>query len=190
MIQNYGWDESQTGLIQIATIPAGLLATFYSGIMMDKLALRSARKNNGVHTPESRIPIIIFPSLMVIIGTVLYGYSLDNPDMFNRHWIAPVAFFSMMVFGFISSLITSTTFAAECCPRAPGPALVIATGGKNFVAFGLSYGLVPLVQKSGGVYAYATVLGAATAGAAVLAIPVYFFNPVWRRALSGKVVSA
>ncbi|KAK4050237.1 hypothetical protein OIV83_003558 [Microbotryomycetes sp. JL201] len=183
LIQNYGWSESQTGLIQIATIPAGLAATFYSGIVMDKLALRSARKNNGVHTPESRLPIIIIPSICVILGTVLYGYSLDDPDMFGRHWIAPVIFFAFMVFGFISSLITTTTFSVECCPRAPGPALVLGVGGKNLVAFGLSYGLVPLVQTSGGVYSYATVLGSAVAGATVLAIPVYFFNHRWRQAV-------
>ncbi|KAM0786291.1 hypothetical protein ACM66B_001770 [Microbotryomycetes sp. NB124-2] len=189
LIENYGWAPSQTGLIQIATIPAGLLATVYSGFGMDWLAVRSAKKNNGVHTPEGRLPIILIPSIFTIIGTVCYGYTLDDPDMFGRHWIAPVAFFAMMVFGFISSLITTTTFSVECCPRAPGPALVLGVGGKNLVAFGLSYALVPLVQTSGGVYSYATVLGSATAGVTILAIPVYFFNPTWRKALSGKVVA-
>jgi hypothetical protein len=151
LIENYGWSQDQTGLIQIATIPAGLLATVYSGWGMDQLALRSAKRNHGVHTPEARLPIIILPSILVIIGTVCYGYTLERPAMFGGHWIAPVAFFSLMVFGFISSLITTTTFAVECCPRAPGPALVIAVGGKNLVAFGLSYALVPLVQTSGGI---------------------------------------
>ncbi|KAK4049899.1 hypothetical protein OIO90_005288 [Microbotryomycetes sp. JL221] len=189
LIENYGWAPSQTGLIQIATIPAGLLATVYSGFGMDWLAMRSARKNGGVHTVESRLPIIVIPSIFVIIGTVCYGYTLENPEMFGGHWIAPVAFFAMMVFGFISSLITTTTFAVECCPRAPGPALVLGVGGKNLVAFGLSYGLVPLVMSDGGVYSYATVLGTATAGATILAIPVYYFNPTWRKWASGKVVA-
>ena len=56
LIQNYGWSESQTGLIQVATIPAGLAATAYSGYFMDLLAVRSAKRNNGVHYPESRLP--------------------------------------------------------------------------------------------------------------------------------------
>lgn len=56
LIEDYGWRQDQTGLIQIATIPAGLLATLYSGVIMDKLAVRSAKRNGGVHTPESRLP--------------------------------------------------------------------------------------------------------------------------------------
>lgn len=56
LIENYGWGQDQTGLIQLNAIPAGLLATLYSGIIMDKLAVRSAKRNGGVHTPESRLP--------------------------------------------------------------------------------------------------------------------------------------
>lgn len=87
----------------------------------------------------------------MILGSVLYGFTLEYPERFGHHWIAPVFCYALVTFAFTASLITSTTFAVECCPRAPGPALVIAVGGKNLLSFGLSYGLVPLVQTSGGV---------------------------------------
>jgi len=64
----------------------------------------------------------------------------------------------MITFAFVSSLITTTNFAVECCPQAAGAALVVAVGLKNVVAFGLSYGLVPLVNMHGGIYAYSQVL--------------------------------
>lgn len=141
---NYGWKESQTGLIQVATIPAGLLATAYSGYFMDFLAVRSAKRNNGVHYPEARLPserlpdwstsnktdlflVIILPSILIIVASVAYGYSLEHPERFGHHWIAPVAFFSMMAFGFISSLITTTTLYVHTASMAWKEGLTIVS---------------------------------------------------------------
>ena len=77
---------------------------------------------------------------------------------------------------FVSVLILSTSFAAESWERNPGPALVAVVGMKNIVAFGLSYGINPMVEK----YSYPTAMGilaAVTGGVFLLGIPVYILNP-------------
>lgn len=131
--------------------------------------------------------VLVLPSLVAIVSTVLYGYSAQYPERFGNHWIAPFFFQGGIVFAFTSSLIITTTFAVECCPQAAGPALVIAVGAKNLVAFGLSYGLVPLVTTHGAVYAYGIVLTCSVAAVSALGVVVYFLNPLWRKKTSGHV---
>jgi hypothetical protein len=43
---------------------------------------------------------------------------------------------TLLQFGFIVCLITTTHFAAEAYPSNPGPALVLVVGMKNIVSFG------------------------------------------------------
>jgi len=58
----------------------------YSGFFQDFLSVRTARRNGGIHTAESRLPVVAFPSLIGILATVLYGYAVEKPEMFNHHW--------------------------------------------------------------------------------------------------------
>jgi hypothetical protein len=53
-------------------------------------------------------------------------------------------------FSFIRVLITTTTFAAEVFPENPGAAMVPVAGGKNIIAFGAAYGLIPMLN----IYSY------------------------------------
>jgi hypothetical protein len=53
---------------------------------------------------------------------------------------------------------------------------VAVVGTKNIIAFGISYGLNPMVSK----YSYPVAMGILTAvagGIFLLGVPVYFFNP-------------
>ena len=83
---------------------------------------------------------------------------------------------TLLQVSFVSVLILSTSFAAEAWERNPGPALVAVVGTKNIIAFGVSYGLTPMVTK----YSYSTAMGilAGVTGAIfLLGVPVYFLNP-------------
>lgn len=83
---------------------------------------------------------------------------------------------TLLQVAFVSVLILSTSFAAEAWEKNPGPALVAVVGTKNIVAFGVSYGLVPMATK----YNYPVAMGILTAVAGaifLLGVPVYFFNP-------------
>lgn len=70
------------------------------------------------------VAVLIFPSIVCVAATVLYGYSIDQPERFGHHWIAPIAFFAMMNFAFVCSLVVSSVFAAEATKNLAGPALV------------------------------------------------------------------
>jgi hypothetical protein len=74
----------------------------------------------------------------------------------------------------------SSSFAAEACAKHSGPALVIVVGSKNIISFGFTNALTPLMNHGGYTYAFGVLAGIFGA-VFVLGIPIYFFNPVWRR---------
>ena len=193
---NYGWSAASIGLInvrasfnsfqhllillvQLGPVPASIAAMLYAGYVGDKYTLWMARRNNGVHTPEHRLPLLIVPGIVGFGGILLYGLTASNPGH-KFSWWAPVMGWTLLEFTFVCALILSTTFAAEAWPKNPGPALVVVVGAKNIISFGVTYGLTPMIAKHG--YEWScSVLAGIMAGIMLLGIPVYFFNPKWRK---------
>lgn len=66
-----------------------------------------------------------------------------------------------------------------------GAAIVMVVGGKNIISFGMSTAIVPLVNT--GRYAYSQgILSGATTGWLLLAIPLYFVMPKFRKWRAGS----
>lgn len=156
----------------------------YAGYLGDKFTLWMARRNNGVHTPEHRLPLLIIPGIIGFGGILLYGFTASNTDH-KFSWWAPVMGWTMLEFTFVCALILSTTLAAEAWPKNPGPALVVVVGAKNIISFGITYGLTPMITKHG--YEWSCgVLAGIMAGVMLLGVPVYFFNPKWRKCVAER----
>ncbi|KAJ6057990.1 hypothetical protein N7499_009087 [Penicillium canescens] len=176
VLQSYGWPAKSVGLINLGGVFGGFGGMLYAGVFGDWFILRMAKRSGGVHIPEHRLILLIFPGILAVVSLLLYGFTADN----NATWGGPYMGWTLFQVAFVSVLILSTSFAAEAWEKNPGPALVAVVGTKNIIAFGVSYGLTPMVAK----YSYPTAMGilAAVTGAIfLLGIPVYFFNPAWRR---------
>ncbi|KAF3384846.1 hypothetical protein F1880_001754 [Penicillium rolfsii] len=174
--QKYGWAAQNVGLINLGGVFGGFGGMLYAGVFGDWFILRLAKRANGVHTPEHRLILLIFPGIMTVVSLLLYGFTANG----NATWGGPYMGWTLLQVAFVSVLILSTSFAAEAWEKNPGPALVAVVGTKNIIAFGISYGLNPMVAK----YSYPVAMGILTAvagGVFLLGIPVYFFNPAWRR---------
>ena len=181
LTEQHHWKDANVGLINVGAIPASLFAMAYAGVLGDKFTLWMAKRNNNVHKPEHRLIPLVFPCLVAVGATLLYGFTVSD----GSSWWGLYMGWTLYQFAFICVLIISTTFASEVSPKHTGPALVMVVGTKNIVSFGASYGLVPMVNLRGYAWAYGTLAGI-FAGVAVLGVPVYFFNPVWRRYTSRK----
>jgi hypothetical protein len=178
VLQSYGWPAKSVGLINLGGVFGGFGGMLYAGIFGDWFILRMAKRSEGVHTPEHRLILLILPGILAVGSLLLYGFTADN----NATWGGPFMGWTLLQVSFVSVLILSTSFAAEAWEKNPGPALVAVVGTKNIIAFGVSYGLSPMVTK----YSYPTAMGilAAVTGAIfLLGIPVYFFNPAVSTAL-------
>ncbi|KAL4797786.1 major facilitator superfamily domain-containing protein [Aspergillus venezuelensis] len=178
---NYHWPAKSIGLINLGGVFGGFAGMLYAGFLGDKFIVFMARRNDGIHEPEHRLPLLIFPGFLSVIALLLYGFTADG----SATWGGPYMGWTLFQITFVSVLILSTSFAAEAWERNPGPAIVAVVGVKNIVAFALSYGINPLTEK----YDYPVAMGVLAAlcgGVFLLGVPVYFLNPRWRRWMKRK----
>ncbi|GMF76735.1 unnamed protein product [Aspergillus oryzae] len=169
---NYHWAPESIGLINLGGVFGGFGGMLYAGFLGDKFIVWKATRNGGAFVPEHRLILLIFPGVLGVAALLLYGFTADG----GATWGGPYMGWTLFQITFVSVLILSTSFAAESWERNPGPALVAVVGMKNIVAFGLSYGINPMVEK----YSYPTAMGilaAVTGGVFLLGIPVYILNP-------------
>ncbi|KAJ5096574.1 hypothetical protein N7456_007295 [Penicillium angulare] len=176
VLQSYGWPAKNVGLINLGGVSGGFGGMLYAGLFGDWFIIQAAKRSGGVHVPEHRLILLIFPGILMVVSLLLYGFTAGG----GSTWGGPFMGWTILQVAFVSVLILSTSFAAEAWEKNPGPALVAVVGTKNIIAFGISYGLNPMVTR----YSYPTAMGiltAVTGGVFLLGIPVYFFNPAWRR---------
>ncbi|EKG16765.1 Sugar transporter conserved site [Macrophomina phaseolina MS6] len=179
LTENYGQSAASVGLINIASIPASFAAMFVAGYVGDKLSIAMARRNGGMHEPEHRLLPFAFGGVVGFAGLLVYAFYADNADR-SAGWIIIYVSWGLYLFSFVLSLISSTTFAAEVWPKAPGPALVVVVGTKNIISFAISYALNPMLARYGYRTSYG-ILSAIHMGFFLAGLPVYYLNPRWRR---------
>ncbi|KAL4892216.1 major facilitator superfamily domain-containing protein [Aspergillus ambiguus] len=170
---NYHWAPKSIGLINLGGVFGGIGGMLYAGLFGDRFILWMAKRSGGIHFPEHRLPLLVLPGVLAVVSLVLYGLTATG----NATWGGPYMGWTLFQVCFVSVLIVSTSFASEAWERNPGPALVAVVGTKNIVAFGLSYGINPMVEK----YNYATAMGilaGINAGVFLLGIPIYLLNPM------------
>ncbi|KAJ5536246.1 MFS general substrate transporter [Penicillium frequentans] len=178
---NYGWPAANVGLINLGGVFGSFGGMLYGGIFADWFIIKMAKRNNGVHTPEHRLLLLIFPGVLCVFSLLLYGFTASG----NVTWGAPYMAWTLFEVAFVAVLIISTAFAAEAWDQNAGPALVIVVGTKNIISFGIAYALIPMVEK----YSYGAGMGmlaGVTTFIFILGIPVYKYNPKWRRYMENK----
>lgn len=168
----YGWSASDVGLINIGGVVGAFLGMIYAGWPADKFNIWLARRNGGIHKPEHRLLMLPVVGVVGFASLLLYAFTCSG----QTTWWGPYMGWTLYEFAFVSILIITTSYAAECWPQDPGPALVMVVGGKNIVSFGLSYGLSDLLTEVG--YEKTVCILAGIHGAMfLLGIPVYFLAP-------------
>ena len=122
-----------------------IVGAIIGGQLTDIFATWRARHNGGIFEPESRLPLVAIPWVLVPTGMFMFGYAAQN----QLHWAI-----GYVGYGFISIGITGTAnigmiyvmdsyypVAAEC--------LLLINFLKNVIAFGFLYGVVPWITESG-----------------------------------------
>jgi MFS family permease len=177
----YGWPAANVGLINIGGVIGAFLGMAYAGWPADKYTVWLARRNGGIHKPEHRLLMLPLVGIVGLAALLLYGFTASG----NATWWGPYIGWTLYQFCFVSILIVTTSFAAESWPQDPGPALVMVVGAKNIIAFGVSYGLIPMIAKYGYKESLGILAGVHT-GIFLLGIPTYYLNPMVSRALASR----
>lgn len=89
---------AQAGQIVVAFLCLPLI-----GFGSDRLITYMARRNNGVHEPETRLIPLAVPIIIGVMSCVLFGYAYDRP--FQFHWFAIVFTYAANYFAFIAASV-------------------------------------------------------------------------------------
>ncbi|KAL2353778.1 major facilitator superfamily domain-containing protein [Cryomyces antarcticus] len=167
----YNWGPSINGLINIPGLLGNIFGAFAGGWLVDGYSDWRAKRNGGVFQPETRLTLLIIPTLLVPAGCLVFGYGVQQ----TLNWTSLFFGYGMVAVGLTAVPTITMTYVSDCyLPVAPD-ALLLVNGLKNIVAFGFLYGVVPWITKSGYVNTFGTQAGVFVAIMA-LAIPLAIFG--------------
>ncbi|CBF80624.1 hypothetical protein AN8474.2 [Aspergillus nidulans FGSC A4] len=143
----YNWPNKSASYVNCGQIVVALLALPLLGHGSDWIAKHMARKNNGLHEPETRIVSLIIPIVIGTFTAVLYGQAGQYPEKY--HWFV--------------------------YPARAGPLLVIICAFRGIISFGTSYGTATFVETHGYDGAFGTFAGL-TAALGLCGVPIYLWG--------------
>ncbi|KAK5744816.1 hypothetical protein LTR17_001893 [Elasticomyces elasticus] len=181
LVESFHWSHASVGLVNAGIFPAALLSMLWAGYIGDKIVLWLAKRRDGTHIPEDILAVLIVPTIVSAVGIIVFAVTAMWPETHSSWGI--IMGWTLLEFGFLVAIITTTHFASEAYPSNPGSALVMVIGVKNVVSFGAAYGLTPMVTKFGYLDAF-MILFAIFAFIFLMGVPVYYINPRWRAYIS------
>ena len=171
----YTFTTAQVGYSNFAVAIGALIGLAVVGPFSEWVSRKLTIRNGGVHEAEMRLPALIPPFILTVLGTVLAGIAVE------REWPWPsIVVPGLGIAGFCFTTVSSITigYAVDAYKPVTGEIMVVATVIKNTCGFTMTYWIPPLAAREG----YLTALMVwftFTIGPMVLAIPFY----VWGKRL-------
>ncbi|KAK5788661.1 hypothetical protein VI817_009619 [Penicillium citrinum] len=174
----YLWPDSSTSYVNCGQIVVALAALPMLGTGSDALIRWRARRNGGMHEPETRLVPLIFPIIVGVFTAAIYGQGAAHPDKY--HWFVYVYAVAAYYFCFVGANIVAITYLLDSYPARTGPLLVIICAFRGFISFGTSYGTSAFVANNGYDGAFG-IFGGLTGILGLLGVPIYFWGKDIRR---------
>jgi MFS family permease len=74
LVENYGWQPKNVGLINIGGAIGALMGMLYCTFLSDKFVMFAARRNKGIHKPEHQLIALLPPAVVGVAMLLLYGF--------------------------------------------------------------------------------------------------------------------
>lgn len=169
----YSWAASSASYITGGQIVTALVALPLLGNGSDYVMKYRAKRNGGIHEPESRLLLLWIPISIGVVACVIYGEAGQHPSKF--HWFAIVWSYAAYYFAFVGANIAAITYLLDSYPARAAPVLVVITAFRGFVSFGTSYGVAKFIETSGYDGSFGT-YGGLTAAFGLLGIAIFIYG--------------
>ncbi|ORY66086.1 major facilitator superfamily domain-containing protein [Pseudomassariella vexata] len=151
----YSWSPMINSLINIAGFIGNLSGAYAGGWLVDVYTDWRARRNQGVFEPESRLWLLVLPTLITGAGCLVFGYGVQR----TLHWSSLFFGYGMVSFALTAVPTITMTYVSDCLLPVNADALMLVNGLKNIVAFGFLYGIIPWVDTTGYIICFGTQAG-------------------------------
>ena len=145
----YSWDQTNSGLIAVATILGYLLALPLLPAS-DRLAAHLTKKNNGIREAEMRLGVLFPAMVLAPAGLILFGMAAEH----DLHWISYFFAVAITQWAAYFYFTVSLAYAVDSYTSNLSEMLIIMNLGKQAISFGLGLEVLDWILQDG----YATVL--------------------------------
>ncbi|KAK7970627.1 hypothetical protein PG996_000944 [Apiospora saccharicola] len=151
----YNWSPLISGLINIAGFLGNVCGAYAGGWLVDVWCDWRSRKNQGIFQPESRLALLVLPTLITGAGCLVFGYGVERA----LHWTSLFFGYGMISFALTAVPTITMAYVSDCVLPVNSDALMLVNGLKNIVAFGFLYGIVPWADEAGYINCFGTQSG-------------------------------
>jgi len=137
--KTYNFPASMVGLSYISPLISCFLASFYSGVIGDRIVLRMARRNNGILESEHRLWLFLPSLLLIPSGLILWGVGAAH----HIHWFGCVFAMGVIALTNIIGLQLSVSYCINSYKVLSGEAMVTVILVRNTMSFAIGYGVTP-----------------------------------------------
>jgi MFS family permease len=135
----YNWTAALVGCVYTGPILGAAIASLWSGNAADWIALRLARRNNGIREPEHRLWVLLISGIMSAVGLITWGVGAYH----DAHWVGLVFGLGMLTFGCVTGGSIAVSYNADCFKELAGETTVSVMLIRNTIGFGFSYAITP-----------------------------------------------
>jgi hypothetical protein len=109
----YQFHAGSAGLSFLGIGVGCIVGVLALGIASDKIFVTMVKNNNGIGKPEYRLPLMIFCSLFIPVGLLIYGWTAEN----RLHWIIPIIGTAITAIGVVSVLVRRSSLLSYLYPQ-------------------------------------------------------------------------
>eukprot|EP00918_Siedleckia_nematoides_P099635 GHVU01217868.1.p1 GENE.GHVU01217868.1~~GHVU01217868.1.p1 ORF type:complete len:542 (+),score=24.96 GHVU01217868.1:136-1626(+) len=184
LAEPWAWPFLHLGFVLFSVFIAAIAVYLISGLLADHVANWWAKKR-GRRDPEFQALNLIPPTLISLIGSILFAIAGDNPSKYG--WPTFLVGLGFISFGFLSTNSIGTVYVLECYPHLAGPALISIGSIRSIVAFGLIFKVSDWIADMGYLRTFGIYIG--LLGGFMLFIPIIFiYGEGWRKRWPGPKV--
>ncbi|KAB8300340.1 hypothetical protein EYC80_000527 [Monilinia laxa] len=177
----YNFSSSMVGLSYVSPIVGVACASFYSGVIGDRVVLWLARRNKGVLEAEHRLWLFLLSIILIPGSLLLWGVGAAH----HVHWFGLIFAMFLIASSNCIGIQLSVSYCIDSYKDLSGEAMVTVIIIRNTMSFAIGYGITPWVTDMG--YQNAFIVAAFAGLAQVLT----FFAAVkwgksWRNNTKGR----
>lgn len=167
------WNFNMLGYVFAGQVATAVAVPFFCGYLSDLIVKVLSKRNDGVSQPEYRFLALIIPLISILISTIIYGRTAQNPNDWT--WAGIAVTLNTEYFGFVGIVVSSFVYCMDAYPQRIDAALVLICSLRGFIGFGISFGSISFVNSAG--YEGAFNICAGIVGALMgLGVFVYMFG--------------
>lgn len=140
----YNFAPSMVGLSYLSPLIGVFLASYYSGVIGDRIVLYLARRNHGILESEHRLWLFTLSLFIIPSALILWGVGAAH----HIHWFGLVFAMGAIAASNAVAIQLSVSYCIDSYKDLSGEAMVTVILIRNTMSFAVGYGITPCKSSS------------------------------------------